>query len=43
MRADELRDLILDGLREEGAVNVSGSQLRPQRFSNVDGVRFDSP
>lgn len=41
MRADELRDLILDGLREEGAVNVSGSQLRPQRFSNVDGVRFD--
>jgi len=41
MRADELRDLVLDGLRAAGAVNVVGTDLRPMSFSNRDGLRFD--
>lgn len=41
MRPDELRDLILDGIREQGSVNVSASGLRPHRFGDSDGVRFD--
>lgn len=41
MRPDELRDLILDGIREQGSVNVSASDLRPHRFGDADGVRFD--
>lgn len=41
MRPDELRDLVLDGLREEGAVNVDGGELHPHRFGAVDGLRFD--
>ncbi len=41
MRPDELRDIILDGLREQGWSNVSADNLRPQRFGSVDGLRFD--
>ncbi len=41
MREDELRDLILDGLRAAGAVNVDGSNLRPANFGGRDGLRFD--
>lgn len=41
MRPDELRDLILDGLREQGSVNVEAEGLRPHRFGTTDGVRFD--
>lgn len=41
MREDELRDLVLDGLRAAGAVNVQGSNLRPVSFAGRDGLRFD--
>lgn len=41
MRADELRDLILDGLRAAGAVNVVDRNLRPAEFGGREGLRFD--
>lgn len=41
MRPDELRDLVLDGIREQGSVNVAASGMRPHRFGDADGVRFD--
>ena len=41
MRPDEVRDVILDGLRQDGWTNVSASNLRPARFGSVDGIRFD--
>jgi hypothetical protein len=42
MRADEIRDVILDGLRQEGWTNVSASNLRPAHFGSVAGLRFDA-
>lgn len=41
MRADELRDLIVDGLLASGAINVSASNLRPVTFGNHEGLRFE--
>jgi hypothetical protein len=41
MRPDEIRDVLLDGLRQDGWQNVTASNLRPARFGNVDGLRFD--
>lgn len=41
MRPDEVRDIILDGLRGQSWSNVSAENLRPQRFGSVDGLRFD--
>lgn len=41
MRADELRDLIVDGMRAAGAVNVSTSNLRPASFGGREGLRFE--
>ncbi len=41
LRADELRDLILDGLRASGTANVEATDLRPARFGNRDGLRFE--
>lgn len=41
MRADELRDLILDGLRQAGAVNLQSANLRPADFSGREGLRFE--
>lgn len=41
MRADELRDLIADGLRLAGFVNVATSNLRPADFGGREGLRFD--
>lgn len=42
MRPDEIRDVILDGLRQQGWSNVSASNLRPARFGSVNGLRFDA-
>lgn len=42
MRPDELRDVILDGLRQDGWTRVSASNLRPTRFGAVAGLRFDA-
>ena len=41
MRADELRDLIVDGMRAAGAVNVTTSDLRPAHFGGREGLRFE--
>lgn len=42
MRPDEIRDVILDALRQEGWTNVSARNLRPARFGSVAGLRFDA-
>jgi hypothetical protein len=41
MRPDEIRDVLLDGLRGDGWTNVVASNLRPARFGEVDGLRYD--
>lgn len=41
MRPDEVRDVLLDALREGGWSNVESSNLRPANFGGVDGLRFD--
>lgn len=41
MRPDEVRDLILDGLRGSGWANVSAGNLRPAPFGSVPGLRFE--
>lgn len=41
MRPDELRDLIADGMRAAGAVNVVASNLRPANFGGREGLRFE--
>lgn len=41
MRADELRDLILDGLRAAGGANIVASNLRPVDFGGREGLRFE--
>jgi hypothetical protein len=41
MRPDELRDLIADGMRAAGAVNVVATNLRPVDFGDREGLRFE--
>lgn len=41
MRADEVRDLVVDGMRSAGAVNVSATNLRPVDFGGREGLRFE--
>jgi hypothetical protein len=41
MRPDELRDLILDGMRNQGLANVESSNLRPASVSGATGIRFE--
>ena len=41
MRADELRDLIADGMRAAGAVNVVVTNFRPADFGGREGLRFE--
>jgi hypothetical protein len=41
LRPDELRDLILDGLRAAGTVNIEARDLRPVTFGNHEGLRFE--
>lgn len=41
MRPDELRDLVIDGMRASGAVNVTASNLRPVDFGGREGLRFE--
>ena len=40
MRPDEVRDIVLDGLRGAGWANVEASQLRPVRWGGTPGLRF---
>lgn len=41
LRPDELRDLILDGLRAAGTANVEARNLRPTTFGSREGLRFE--
>ncbi len=41
MHAEEIRDIVLDALTETGAVNIQSEGLRPARFGDVDGLRFE--
>ena len=41
MRPDEVRDLIVDGMRAGGAVNVATTNLRPATFGDREGLRFE--
>jgi hypothetical protein len=41
MRPDELRDVILDAIREQGWADVDSSGFRPHTFAGVSGIRFD--
>jgi hypothetical protein len=41
MRPDEVRDIILDGLRGGGWANVRASNLRPAKFGDAPALRFD--
>ena len=41
MRADELRDLIVDGLLAAGLVGVQTTDLRPDDFAGREGLRFE--
>lgn len=41
LRPDELRDLILDGLRAAGTANVEARNLRPAMFGRREGLRFE--
>ena len=41
MRPDEVRDVVLDGLRGGGWANVRGSALRPANWGPSPGLRFD--
>jgi hypothetical protein len=41
MRPDEVRDILVDGLREAGWANVQATNLRPAGFGPVPGLRFD--
>jgi hypothetical protein len=41
LRADELRDVIIDGLKGQGWVNIVTSNFRPHDFAGKPGIRFD--
>ena len=41
MRADEVRDLIVDGLLAAGLVGVQTHDLRPDDFGGREGLRFE--
>jgi hypothetical protein len=41
MRADEVRDVMLDALRGAGWAQVASERLRPADFGGVPGLRFE--
>jgi hypothetical protein len=41
MNANELMEIVVDGLSELGAANVESSNLRPQSLGDFTGFRFD--
>ena len=41
MRPDEVRDIVLDGLRGAGWANVNARDLRPVRWGDAPGLRFE--
>lgn len=42
MRPEEVRDVVVDALREGGWSDIRTENLRPARFGNVDGLRFEA-
>jgi len=41
MRAEEIRDIVLDALTETGAIGIQSKDLRPAHFGALDGLRFE--
>lgn len=41
MRADEIRDIVVAAMVRQGMINVRTTDLRPQRYGDVDGLRFE--
>lgn len=41
MRPEEIRDVVVAALIDQKMVNVTTSNLRPQKFGDADGLRFD--
>jgi hypothetical protein len=41
MRPEEIRDIIVAAMQDQKMVNVATSNLRPQQFGGVDGLRFE--
>lgn len=41
MRADEIRDLLLDAFSEGGAIGIVSGELKPARLGDRDGLRFE--
>ncbi|MFT3807315.1 hypothetical protein [Arenimonas sp.] len=42
MRPDEIRDVLLDAMRGSGWSNIQATNLRPVRFGNAEGLRFEA-
>lgn len=42
MRPDEIRDVVLDALRQDGWTQVVATGLRPARFGSSPGLRFEA-
>ncbi len=42
MRADEVRDVLVDAFRQGGWSRISTTNLRPVKFGSVDGLRFEA-
>jgi hypothetical protein len=41
MRPDEVRDVLLDAMRGNGWARVEATDLRPAKFGDADGLRFE--
>ncbi|HTA64609.1 MAG TPA: hypothetical protein VK753_03815 [Xanthomonadaceae bacterium] len=41
MRPDEIRDIVVAAMTDQKMVDIATSNLRPQKFGSVDGLRFE--
>jgi hypothetical protein len=41
MRPEEIRDIVVAAMQDQGMLNVATDRLRPQRFGGADGLRFE--
>lgn len=41
MRPEEIRDIIVAAMQDQKMVNITTDRLRPQKFGNIDGLRFE--
>ena len=42
MRADEVRDVLVDAFRQGGWSRITTTNLRPVKYGSVDGLRFEA-